>query len=107
MRCRDLLWQICNALDVRILKGVVSKDHIYLYVSYPPSLELSELMRRSKRPSAKFLFARVSGVEASVLGRAFLGHRLRGVGNITDELLEVYLNHHKDQPNGDENFILE
>ena len=26
------------------------------------------------------------------------------MGNITDEVLETYLNHHKDQPNGDENF---
>lgn len=79
LRCRDLLGQTCNALDVRISKGIVSKDHIYLYVLYPPSLELSELVRRSKRRSAKLLFARISGVEASVLGWAFLGHRLRGV----------------------------
>lgn len=33
LRCRDLLRQTCNALDVRILKGVVSKDHIHLHVS--------------------------------------------------------------------------
>ena len=29
LRCRDLLRQTCNALDVHILKGVVSKDHIH------------------------------------------------------------------------------
>jgi putative transposase len=28
------------------------------------------------------------------------------VGNITDEVLQAYLDHHKDSPNGDENFIL-
>ena len=26
-RCRDILRQICDANDIRILKGVVSKDH--------------------------------------------------------------------------------
>ena len=28
VRCRDLLRQVCMTLDVRILKGVVSKDHV-------------------------------------------------------------------------------
>ena len=30
VRCRDLLVQICDAEDVRILKGVVSKDHVHM-----------------------------------------------------------------------------
>jgi putative transposase len=55
LRCRDLLRQTCNALDVRMLKGVVSKDHIHLPVSSPPSLALSALMRRLKGRSAKLL----------------------------------------------------
>jgi len=28
-RCRKLIIQICDAEDVQILKGVVSKDHIH------------------------------------------------------------------------------
>jgi len=34
-RCRDILVQICNSEDVRILKGVVSKDHIHMHIEYP------------------------------------------------------------------------
>jgi REP element-mobilizing transposase RayT len=34
-RCRDLPIQICDAEDVRILKGVVSKDHVHMHVEYP------------------------------------------------------------------------
>ena len=34
LRCRDLIRQSCDALDVQILKGVVSKDHIHLHLSY-------------------------------------------------------------------------
>ena len=29
-RCRELIIQICNAENVRILKGVVSRDHIHI-----------------------------------------------------------------------------
>ena len=50
-----MLRQTCNTLDVEILKGVVRKDHIYLPGSYPPSLSVSELMRRLKGRSAKLL----------------------------------------------------
>ena len=48
LRCRDLLRQTCDALDRRILTGVVRKDHIHLRVSYAPALALSELMCRLK-----------------------------------------------------------
>jgi putative transposase len=36
-----------------------------------------------------------------------IGYGAWSVGNITDELLQTYLSHHKDTPNGSENFILE
>ena len=37
LRCRDIIRQSCNSLDIQILKGVVSKDHIHLHLSYPPN----------------------------------------------------------------------
>lgn len=108
MRYRDLLRQTCNALDVQILKEVVSKNHIHLHVSYPPSIGVSDLIRRLKARSAKLL------QEFPELKRRYWGGHFWGiaygvwsVGNITDELLEAYLNHHKDQPNGEESFMLE
>ena len=33
VRCRDLIRQICDALDVRIIKGVISSDHVHLHLS--------------------------------------------------------------------------
>jgi putative transposase len=36
-----------------------------------------------------------------------IGYGAWSVGNITEEVLETYLNHHKEQPNGNENSILE
>ncbi len=35
-RCRELIIQICDAEDVRILKGVVSKYHVHMLIEYPP-----------------------------------------------------------------------
>jgi putative transposase len=36
-RCRELIIQICDSEDVRILKGVVSKDHVHKLIEDPPS----------------------------------------------------------------------
>lgn len=103
LRCRDLLRQTCNALDVRILKEVVSKDYSHLPISYPPSLALSELMWRLKGRSAKHLLPEFPALKRRYWGGHCwdIGYGTWSVGNITDELVEAYLNHHKDQPNGE------
>ena len=55
LRCRDILRQVCNSLDIQILKGVVSKDHIHLHLSYPPTLSISEIVKRLKGRSSRML----------------------------------------------------
>ena len=93
LRCRELLRQTCNVLDVQILKGVVSKDHIHLHVSYPPSLSLSDLVRRLKGRSAKLLLQEFSELKRRYWGGHFwgIGYGAWSVGSITDELLQAYL----------------
>ena len=111
IRCRDLIRQSCDSLDIQILKGVVSKDHIHihLHLSYPPKLSISEILKRLKGRSAKILL-----MEYSELKKRYWGGHLWGIGygawstgNITDEMVQQYLDHHKEGPNSDQNFILE
>ena len=109
LRCRDLMKQICNGLDVQILKGVVSKDHIHLHISYPPKISISDIIKRLKGRSSRKLLQEYPHLKKRYWGGHFwaIGYGCWSVGNITDEMLQVYLSHHKDQPNDDENFILE
>ncbi len=109
IRCRDLIRQSCDSLDIQILKGVVSKDHIHLHLSYPPKLSISEILKRLKGRSAKILL-----MEYSELKKRYWGGHLWGIGygawstgNITDEMVQQYLDHHKEGPNSDQNFIME
>ncbi|WP_029477777.1 IS200/IS605 family transposase, partial [Deinococcus frigens] len=48
VRCRELLIQVCDAEDVKILKGVVSKEHIHMHLEYPPKVSVSELVKQMK-----------------------------------------------------------
>ena len=109
LRCRDILKQTCDSLDVRLLKGVVSKDQIHLHVSYPPKLSVSDLVRRLKGRSARLLMEEFSELRKRFWGGHFwgTGYRAWSTGNITDEMIELYLEHHREGPNSDQNFILE
>lgn len=108
-RCRDLIRQTCDSLDVQILKGVVSKDHVHLHVSYAPKLSVSDLVRRLKGRSAKILLEEYSELRRRYYGGHFwgIGYGAWSSGNITDEMIQEYLEHHRDGPNSDQNFILE
>ena len=47
-RCRELIIQICDAEDIRILKGVVSADHIHMHIEYPPKISISDIVKNPK-----------------------------------------------------------
>jgi putative transposase len=53
-RVRELVRDTCEAFEIRIVKGVVSKDHVHILTSCPPTMAPSEIMRRIKgRTSSK------------------------------------------------------
>ena len=109
-RCRDLLIQICNSENVQILKGVVSKDHIHMHVEYPPSLSISVLVKKLKGRSSRLLQKEFPKLNKQYWGRHFwtVGYGAWSTGKITDEMVQKYLEHHKDKPNSEKgDWILE
>ena len=109
-RCRDLLIQICDSENVHILKGVVSKDHIHMHIEYPPSLSISVLVKKLKGRSSRLLQQEFPELGKKYWGRHFwaVGFGVWSTGNITDEMVQEYLEHHKDRPNSPQgNWIME
>ncbi|QHT71731.1 IS200/IS605 family transposase [Rhodocytophaga rosea] len=109
IRCRDLIRQSCDRMDVQLLKGVVSKDHVHLHLSYAPKLSISEIVKPLKGRSARILLEEFGELRKRYWGGHFwgIGYGAWSSGNITDEIIQAYLEHHKEDPNGDESFILE
>ena len=109
-RIRDIIRQICDANDIQVIEGRVSRDHIHLYVSYPPKLSVSEMVRRMKGRSSK----RIQEVFPQ-LGKRYWGKHFWGIGyaafssgHVTDEMIKEYLKQHEKHPNhNDENFVIE
>jgi len=56
LEVRKLIRQTCQAFEIEVLKGVVSKGHVHRLVSAPPNMAPSEIMRRVKGRSSSKLF---------------------------------------------------
>ena len=110
MRCRDLITQLCNSENVKILKGVVSKDHVHIQVEYPPSLSISVLVKKLKGCTSHHIQQEYPELKRQYWGCHFwgVGYGVWSTGNLTDEMVQEYLEHHKDKPNSTSgNWILE
>ena len=110
IRCRELVKQICDAEDVRILKGVVSKDHVHIHIEYRPSLAISDLVKSLKGRTSRRLQEEYPELGKRYWGRHFwaIGYGAWSTGNITDEMVNEYLEHHRKPGNIDtDNIILE
>ena len=70
-RVRDLVRETCEAFEIRIIKGVVSKDHVHILVSCPPTLAPSEVMRRVKGRTSSKLFEEFPHVKKRYWGRNY------------------------------------
>ena len=108
LRVRELVRQTCEAFEIRIIKGVVSKDHVHIFVSAPPTMAPSEIMRRIKGRTASKLFEEFPMIKKRYWGRHFWarGYFCVTAGQITDDMIQNYLEHHF-EPNPNDNFKTE
>ena len=108
LRVRELVRQSCEAFEIRILSGVVSKDHVHVFVSDPPTMAPSEIVRRLKGRTASKLFEEFPKLKKRYWGRHFWarGYFCATAGQVTDEMIQTYLEHHF-EPRGDDNFRTE
>ena len=108
-RCRELLIQVCDTEDVRILSGVVSKDHVHMHIEYPPSVSISDLVKRMKGRASRLLQKEYTELSKRYWGKHLwgIGYGAWSTGNITEEIVQEYLNRHKSSSNDTEDFKLD
>ena len=109
-RCRSILIRLCKAEDIVILKGVVSNDHIHMHIRFRPSQAISYMVKKRQGRSSRKLQQEFLELRKRYWGQHFwaIGYGCWSTGNITDEMVNEYLEHHR-KPNdiGESNFIIE
>ena len=108
LEVRELIRQTCNAFEMEILKGVVRKDHVHLLLSAPPNMAPSEIMIRIKGRSSSKLFEKFPELKRRYWGRHFWarGYFCVTSGDLTEEMIKDYLDHHF-EPKSNDNFRTE
>ena len=97
-RCKDIIVQICDAEDIRILKGVVSKDHIHMHIEYAPSKSMSDIVKKLKGRSSRKLQEEFKELSKHLWA---IGYGVWSTGNVSDEMVQEYLEHHQNPSNRD------
>jgi len=107
-RTRELVRQTCAKFEIEIIRGVVSKDHVHVLVSAPPTISPSDIMRRVKGRTSAKLFEEFPHIKKRYWGRHFWarGYFCVTAGELTKKMIEEYLAHHfEEKPNA--NFEIE
>jgi putative transposase len=95
MRVRELIREIARANEVTIIKGHVSKDHVHLFVSLPPSLSVSKITQLWKGKTSRKVQQEDKQVSKQFWGQHFWarGYFAVSSGSVTDEAIMEYIKH--------------
>ena len=93
LRVRTIIRHVCKENGVDILHGVLSSDHVHMFVSVPPKLAISDLVRKMKGRSSHKVQREYPEIRKRYWGRRFWGRGYFSTttGAITDELVLQYL----------------
>ena len=91
-RIREVIRQSCAEMGVPIIKGVLARDHVHMFINVPPKLALSAGMLRNKGRSSRRVQMEVPELRKRSWGRCFWarGYFSTTSGNVTDDIMLQY-----------------
>jgi putative transposase len=100
LRVRDICRQVCAENGVKIIHGVLSSDHVHMFVSVPPKLAISDLIRLMKGRSSHKVQREFPQLKKRYWGRHFWGRGYFSTTNgaITEDVVLQYLEKHIANP---------
>ncbi len=108
---RQIIAQVAEEMNVRIINGVLSADHIHVFVAIPPHIAVSDFVKIAKGRSSRKVQQEFPEIRKRYWGRHFWGRGFFSTtsGNMTDEIINAYLDNHVDahKPHNEDNISLE
>ncbi len=95
-RIREIIRQSCAEMGVEIVRGVLSTDHVHMFVKVPPKMSISEVMMRIKGRSSFKIQQEFPDLRKRYWGRHFWarGYFSTTSGNVTNAVIEQYIAGH-------------
>ena len=98
LRIRELIAQVAEEMSIKVVNGVLSADHIHLFVEIPPHISVSEFVKIAKGRSSRKVQMEFPHLKKEYWGRHFWarGFFSSTSGNVTDDVINNYINNHTD-----------
>jgi putative transposase len=96
-RISVIIRQVCDEPGVQIVSGVLSKEHVHMFVEIPPHIAVSNFVRRVKGRSSHRVQIEFPDLRKRSWGRHFWarGCFCTTSGNLTDDVILQYLRDHE------------
>ena len=103
LRLREIIAQVSEEMGIRIINGVLSADHIHIFAEIPPHVSVSEFVKIAKGRSSRKIQIEFPEIRKQYWGRHFWarGFFSSTSGNITDEMINEYINQHSEAHKSD------
>jgi len=100
IRTRDILRQIAVEHELEVITGKVAVDHVHMFIAYRPTQNISKIMQWLKGISSHVLLSEYPHLKRQFWGRHFWarGYLAVSSGNITDELIQNYIDEQEGEP---------
>ena len=103
IRLREIIAQVAEEMSIKIVNGVLSRDHVHLFVEITPHLTVSEFVKRAKGRSSRKIQIEFPEIKKRYWGRHFWGRGYLSAtsGNVTDEIINNYIDSHTEAHRSD------
>jgi len=100
IRAREIIRQVCEARNITILSGHISKDHIHVHVSCPPELSPSKIIQYIKGRSSRLIQQEFSHIHKKYWGQHFWarGYFCASIGKMTEKMISAYIENQEQKP---------
>ena len=98
MRVREIIAQVADELGIKIVNGVLSSDHVHVFVEIPPHLSVSDFVKIAKGRSSRKIQQEFPDIRKKYWGCHFWGRGFFSStsGNVTDDIINNYIDNHTD-----------
>jgi putative transposase len=97
-RVREIIAQVATEMDIKIVNGVLSTDHVHIFAEIPPHIAVSEFVKIAKGRSSRKIQMEFAHIKQRYWGRHFWGRGYFSTtsGNVTDDMIHAYIDKHSD-----------
>ena len=109
IRTRDILRQIALEHEIEVISGKVAPDHVHMFITFRPMQPIAKVVQYLKGISSRILLQEFAHLKKQFWGRHLWARGYCAItsGNITDEMIQKYIEEQEGEPVEDNRFTID